>query len=52
MKTETFGISKKWKIKFCYHGFGQAQFAYGGSILVLIQFSLISQLLKKMTLDS
>jgi len=34
-----------------FHGFGQAKFAYGGSILGLSQFTLLSKLPLKMSLD-
>jgi len=33
-----------------FHGFGQAKFAYGGSILGLRQFTLLPQLPLKMML--
>jgi len=33
-----------------FHGFGQAKFAYGGSILGLSQFTLLPQLPLKMML--
>jgi len=35
-----------------FHGFGQAKFADGGSILGSSQLSLLSELTLKMTLDS
>jgi len=34
-----------------FHGFGQANFAYGGSILGLSQFTLLPQLPLRMTLN-
>jgi len=34
-----------------FHGFGQAKFAYGGSILGLSQFTLLPQLTLKMMLN-
>jgi len=34
-----------------YHGFGQAKFAYGGSVSGLSQFTLLPQLPLKMMLD-
>jgi len=34
-----------------FHGFGQAKFADGGSILSLTQFTQLSQLPLKMTLN-
>jgi hypothetical protein len=34
-----------------FHGFGQAKFAYGGSILGLGQFKILSQLPLKLMLD-
>jgi len=34
-----------------FHGFGQAKFAYGGSILGLSQFTLVPQVPLKMVLD-
>jgi len=35
-----------------FHGFGQAKFAYGGSILGLSQLSILPQLPPKIMLDS
>ncbi len=43
--------NKKGIIYRAFHGFGQAKFAYVGSVLVLIQLTLLPQLPLKTKLD-